>query len=454
MRMAEKVSMEDRLLQAAGWVSANKYLNAIRDAFSKYMPFVIVGSFGSLLNTLICSTTTGLAAIVPAAAALSPAFTAINFCCLSFMTIPIVYLVAQGMGKQNGSDPLATGIVALAAYISMVPTTFSTTVDLVALADALPDGVTLAAGLESAELTLSDLAAMANTIFGAQGLFVGMITAVLVANLFSSLCKIDAIKIKLPESVPAGIAASFNLIVPVAITIVITSVFGWGFGALVGMPINEWVYSIMQAPMEALFQTLPGACIAVALSQVFWFLGIHGGLVVSPVRNAIWASAIAANVDAVAAGAAPTQIFTMGFWMSFIVPGGAGMTLALLFAIFLLSRREDHRAVAKLAIAPGLMGISEPVVFGMPLVLNPLFAIPFIFNSAITCGVAMVATNIGFLPCNTFDVPFGVPVILNAFMSYGWRGVVVQVICFVVATAVWAPFVLAANRQPMPEAEE
>ena len=446
--------MEDKLLQVAGWVSANKYLNAIRDAFSKFMPFVIVGSFGSLLNTIICSTNTGLAKIVPAAAQLSPAFSAINFCCLSFMTIPVLFLIAQGMGKHNGTDPLATGIVALCAYISMVPTTFSTTVDLVSLADSLPEGVTLAQGLESAGVTVSGLAAMANTIFGAQGLFVGMITAILIANLFAALCKIDAIKIKLPESVPAGIAASFNLIVPVSITLLISSVFGWGFRSIVGLPINEWVYSVMQAPMEALFQTLPGACIAVALSQVFWFLGIHGGLVVSPVRNAIWASAIAANVAAAAAGAVPDQIFTMGFWMCFIVPGGAGMTLALLIAIFLFSKREDHRAVAKIAFVPGLLGISEPVVFAMPLVLNPIFAIPFIFNSAITCAIAMIATKIGFLACNTFDVPFGVPVILNAFMSYGWQGVVVQVICFAVAVAVWTPFVLAANHQPLPEETE
>lgn len=99
----------------------------------------------------------------------------------------------------------------------------------------------------------------------------------------------------------------------------------------------------------------------------------------------------------------------MGFWMCFIVPGGAGMTLALLIAIFLFSKREDHRAVAKLAFVPGLLGISEPVVFAMPLVLNPIFAIPFIFNSAITCAIAMIATNIGFLPATPSTCPLACP---------------------------------------------
>ena len=118
-----------------------------------------------------------------------------------------------------------------------------------------------------------------------------------------------------------------------------------------------------------------------------------------------------------------------------------------LFATFLFSKRDDHRGVAKLALFPGIMGISEPVVFGYPLVLNPTFAIPFILNSSISAAVAMVAMNIGFLSCNTFDVPFGVPVLLNAFMSFGWQGIVVQLVTLVICTAVWVPFVLIANRE-------
>lgn len=98
---------------------------------------------------------------------------------------------------------------------------------------------------------------------------------------------------------------------------------------------------------------------------------------------------------------------TYGFWLNFVVTGGAGITLSLIFAIFLFSKREDHRMIAKLSFLPGLCGISEPIVFGLPLVLNPTFAIPFIFNSGISTAIAMFATSIGFLPCNTVDVPFG-----------------------------------------------
>ena len=103
--------------------------------------------------------------------------------------------------------------------------------------------------------------------------------------------------------------------------------------------------------------------------------------------------------------------------------------------------------IAKLGLVPALCGISEPVVFGLPLVLNPTFAIPFIFNSGITCAIAMFATSIGFLPCNTVDCPFGVPVLLSAFVGHGWQGVVVQIICLAVTTLIWIPFVLIQNKQ-------
>ena len=108
--------------------------------------------------------------------------------------------------------------------------------------------------------------------------------------------------------------------------------------------------------------------------------------------------------------------------------------------------------IGKLSFLPGLCGISEPIVFGLPLVLNPTFAIPFILNSGIGTGIAMFATKIGFLPCNTVDVPFGVPVILSAFISHGWQGVVVQVIILTVCIFTWAPFVLISNKQAVDKA--
>ena len=387
------------------------------------MPFIIIGSMGTLLKTLISSTTTGLAIWVPQLAALEPAFTAINFCTMSFMTIPIVFLIAMNLAKQKGGPEHATGVVAVAAFISMVPSSVSVE------------------GVEAA------VAAMDNTIFGAQGLFIGMLTALIFGSFFIWLTTIDAIKIKMPPSVPAGIANSFNIMIPVFITLAVSSIFGVVFHLATGDYINNWIYDVLQAPLEVIFNSPMGVLAMVFVSNLFWVLGIHGGLMITPIRNAMFAAAIAANTAAVAAGAVPDQVFTMGFWCAFATVGGAGGTLCLIFATFIFSKRDDHRAIAKLALLPGICGISEPVVFGYPLVLNPTFAIPFLFCSPIMTAIALFATNIGFMPCNTVDVPFGIPIIVNAIVGHGWQGAVIQVIMLVVGTLVWIPFVMVANRQ-------
>ena len=160
------------------------------------------------------------------------------------------------------------------------------------------------------------------------------------------------IKIKMPPSVPAAISQSFNTLIPILITLTVTAVGGILFYLATGSYLNEWVYSVIQSPLEVIFQSPAGIIGIVIISQIFWFLGIHGGLIISPIRNPLMSAAIAANTAAVAAGSVANQPVTMGFWTFFIVAGGAGMILSLIIAIFLFSKREDHRMIAKLGAIP------------------------------------------------------------------------------------------------------
>ena len=183
--------------------------------------------------------------------------------------------------------------------------------------------------------------------------------------------------------------------------------------------------------------------------QLFWFLGIHGDLIIKPVRDPFLAAALAANVAAVAAGQTPSSPITYGFWVAFVV---LPVSLPVCLAIFLVSKREDYRAVAKVAIGPALFGISEPMVFGLPLVLNTTMLIPSILSVMLCSGTALFASTIGFMPCNTVDVAFGTPVLLSALIGHGWQGVVVQIIGLALATLVYIPFMIVANKQA--EAEQ
>src|SRR5699024_3119413 len=234
--------------------------------------------------------------------------------------------------------------------------------------------------------------------------------------------------------------------IPIAITLILTSVLGQLFAQATGSYLNEYIYAIIQAPLEAIVQTPAGIIILVVLAQMFWLVGIHGGLIVSPVRNPLLIAALADNINTLNAGGVPSNPVTLGFWNVFMVVGGAGLTFSLVIALLLFSKNEDSKAIAKISLVPGIFGISEPIVFGLPLVLNPTFAIPFVFSSGIGTAIGLFANSLGFITPNTVDVPFGLPIGLGAFLGYGWSGVIVQLIIVAVGVLCYIPFVLAENR--------
>ena len=421
-----KDKLQNVLLSISSKVETNKYLGSIKEAFTMFVPFIIVGSFGSMLNILV-SGANGLAQWVPWLSNLSPAFTAINFVTISCMSLPIAFLIGYKLAEKENLPQLESGLIGLLSYLAVCPNTISTVVE------GLKDPVVLN-GLGAG-------------VIGAQGLFVSMIMSMVAVKFFGLLTNIDAIKIKMPDSVPTGIARSFNILIPIFIIITAFSVGGCLFNTFTGNYLNVWIYNIIQLPLQALANTTGGILVLALVNQLFWFLGIHGGMVIEGVRGPLSAAGLAENISAVQAGGVATNILTRGFWTSFVVVGGGGITLSLLIAILIFSKREDHKSIAKFSLIPGICGINEPVVFGLPLVLNPIFAIPFILNSVIAAFIAVVATNIGFLTCGVLDCPPGLPVFVTGFISYGIHGIIVQAIILIVTFIIWVPFVLMSNKQ-------
>lgn len=421
-----KDKLQNVLLSISAKVESNKYLGSIKEAFTMFVPFIIVGSFGSMLNILVAGAN-GLAQWIPWLSNLSPAFTTINFVTISCMSLPIAFLIGYKLAEKEEVPQLESGLIGLLSYLAVCPNTISTVVE----------------GLKDPVVT----SGLGSGVIGAQGLFVSMIMSILAVKLFKVLTNIDAIKIKMPDSVPTGIARSFNILIPIFIIITVFSVGGCLFNAYTGNYINVWIYNIIQVPLQALANTTVGIVILALVNQIFWFLGIHGGMVIEGIRGPLSAAGIAENISAVQAGGVAANILTRGFWTSFVVVGGGGITLSLLIAIFLFSKREDHKSIAKFSFIPGICGINEPVVFGLPLVLNPIFAIPFIINSAIAALIAIGATNIGFITCGVLDCPPGLPVFITGFISYGFNGIIVQAIILVVTFVIWIPFVLLSNKQ-------
>lgn len=416
----------DRVSIVAEKVDDNKYLSVVKNTFTVLMPFIIVGSFATLGNSLLTSETTGLAqfSALQFLTVLEPAFTAINFATMNTMTLAVIVILGWILGERNNENGIMCAVVSLSAYIAVVPQGVETMVDGVE---------SLASGLPVATLN-------------AGGLFIGMFLTIITVEFFCKLNKIEKLQIKMPPSVPSAISKSFSVLIPIFITLFVIAIAGRLFELATGLYINEALYQFLQAPLEGILQHPAGIIGLVIISQVFWLVGIHGGLVISPIRNPILIAALAANIAAFEAGQTPGQAITMGSWVTFLVVGGAGLILSLNIALLLFSKKDDLRAVAKIGLVPSLFGISEPVVFGLPLVLNPIFAIPFVLGSGIPAAIVLVANQWGFLGSNIVDVPFGLPIIIGAFLGWGINGVILQVILIALGVLIYLPFVFLSNR--------
>ncbi|HBH5801936.1 TPA: PTS sugar transporter subunit IIC, partial [Enterococcus faecium] len=275
-----------------------------------------------------------------------------------------------------------------------------------------------------------------------------MFVAILSIELYAWLCRQKRLQIKMPESVPANVSASFSALFPTILTVTIIATVGFAIKAITGMYAYDIIYNIVQKPLEGIVQGLPGILLLMFIAQVFWVIGIHGNQMVKPIREPLLLAAIAVNTEAFEAGKEVPNIITMPFWDMYMSMGGSGVTIGLLIAILIAGKREDMRQITKLSLAPGIFNINEPVIFGMPIMLNPILAIPFILTPIITGTVGYIATSIGFAAKAVVMVPWPMPPIVNAYLATAGDigAVVTQIICILLSIIIYLPFVIVMNR--------
>jgi PTS system cellobiose-specific IIC component len=252
----------------------------------------------------------------------------------------------------------------------------------------------------------------------------------------------------MPDTVPTNVSESFSALFPTILTVAIIATAGFVIKAVTGMYAYDIIYNIVQRPLEGIVQGLPGILLLMFIAQVFWVIGIHGNQMVKPVREPLLLAAIAVNTEAFEAGKEIPNIITMPFWDMYMSMGGSGVTIGLLIAILFVSKRDDMREITKLSLAPGIFNINEPVIFGMPIMLNPILAIPFIATPLITGTIGYIATSLGFAAKAVVMVPWPMPPIVNAYLATAGDigAVVTQIICIIVSILIYLPFVKVSNK--------
>ena len=414
----------------AGIVSSNIYISAIKNAFIANMPLIITGSFATLGSSVICSTTSGLAQFngFEFLQEFASLFSTINYACINLLAFYICFLIGAAIGKAKGHSETFSGMLALASYAILIPTSLTTTVD----------GV---------NVTVNNV--IANTSSNAQGLFLAMIVGIVSILMFDKLMKFKKLRIKMPEAVPPAVSESFSSLIPTVLTLFIISIISFIFTKVFGMNIADAIITALQAPLLKVMQHPLGILVIVFVTQVFWFIGLHGANITAAAREPLMILALTTNLELFNAGQAPSMIVAKPFWSMFCTIGGSGCTLGLLIAIYLVSKRDDYKAVAKLSTAPAIFTINEPLIFGLPLVLNPIMMIPFIIAPLISASIGYFATYIGFAGAACIDVPWTTPVFINSYLATGGSvgAVITQLICLIVCILIYLPFVKMANKE-------
>lgn len=421
-----KDKMMNGFLLFATKIQGQRHINAIKNGFTNLMPIIIVGSVCTLISNVVCNTTEGYVSLanLPGMswlASLRPIFDAANYGTMNMMAIGVCVLVAMELGMTLGQNDWAIPVTSLACYISVVDTS-----------EGLGTSVTAAAGL-----------------------FVALIVALVSTEFYCKLVNSGKLSIHMPDSVPSNVAKSFSVLLPCAVTIFAISAFGFAFTAITGMMVPEAIIRFIQTPLSGVMTHPLGILVIAFMCSLLWVFGIHGPNTLNGIYEPIFLAAYAENEAAYAAGMAAPNIVCSPFWSTFFSLTGSGITGGLLIAIFLFSKRDDFRAIAKLALPCGIFNINEPLIFGIPIVMNPMLMIPFMLAPLASVGIGYFLTAVGFCPRLVVNAPWTTPPFLCGFLAGGGSitAGLSQVIVILVAAVIYTPFVIALNHQEAPAEE-
>lgn len=480
--------MEKYVVPVAAKIGSQKHLVALRDSFIGMLPATLAGALAAMISAIVTTFPSAIQQMMLGATAFSKlapekvwtlANTPIigdlnNISALvnqgTLTVIGLIFAFSWGynLARAYGVNDLAGGIVSVATLFAGLPNqmlkfteTLGTGKAGVAATDKL-NGVLGDQGLA----TWKPLFAAAHLDAGAY--FTVIIMGAIAVIIYAKLMLAD-ITIKMPESVPPAVAKAFLAIIPTIAALYIVGLIYYIIGKLTDDSVINLITKYIAQPFQILSQNIFSVLIVTLFVSVFWFFGLHGPNVLAPVLDGIWGplglnnQALYFQVhssgirDLVAKGAIDkahaingdyVNLWVRGSWDAFAWFGGSGGTITLVIAIILFSKRKDYKVVGRLGLAPGIFNINEPVLFGLPVVLNAIFFIPFAVAPLISVIIAYTATALHLVDPVVNAVPWVTPPIMNAFMATGfdWRAIVLTIINLAITFVIWTPFVIAANK--------
>ena len=444
-------SIEKYLLPIASKISNQKFLVALRDAFIDTMPVVMTGSIALLLNAFLVDVPGqfGNTSIPQTFSWFVDVNNLIFKGSLAIVSLLFIFSLGVNVAKIYKTDTLSSGIVALSAFIIAISNSITKSIQL-----PNADGQVLSElfkGVKDIAVEGNNLSVTVSGIIpGAQinsnGYFTAILIGFIACIIYSKLMNKNW-TIKLPDTVPPAIAKPFMSIIPGFVALYVVAIFVYAFNKITGQLLIDWIYKVLQTPLLGLSQSFIAVILIAFLTQLFWFFGIHGGNVMAPIMEGLFGITLLANMEAFQNNQPIPYLWTSVSYGAFVWYG----TLGLLIAILWKSRNSHYKEVAKLGIAPVLFNIGEPVMYGLPTVMNPILFIPFLLSPSLMAAVSYLVTTLGWVAPVTQNVTWVMPPVLYGFFATGfdWRAIILSLVNLAISIVVYLPFVRMADKENM-----
>lgn len=420
-----QTKLERTLTPICEKITSSKTISVLSTSMLRLMPVFIGGAIFSLLaNFPILAVTEFLQNI-----GIKPIIDAFVTTQTTVIPLMLTAIIAYNYAKNENVDGLTSAIFALLMYFMLMPVTKM--------------------GEGRAVQSFYNL-----TYLGTENTFAAMFIGIIVAKIYCFTIS-KKLVFKMPDTVPAMVAKPFE---PIFSGLIIIGI-GLLANALFQMtPYGDFfdaINKLVQTPIMGLGATVPAMIMVYTLTNLLWFFGIHPSAVMA-VYSPVLSTTLGANAAALAAGQA-LPYFNEGVIYLTVRMGGTGSTLGLVVIMLLFARSKRYKEMNKLCALPGLFNINEPLVFGMPIMMNPMFFIPMLLAPVVSIGAGVISANLLNPVINTvvqMTTPWTMPAPITGFLAGGLPLLLVVVIVVLVDALLWAPFFIMADRKAIAEEKE
>lgn len=410
------VFLEEKVQPIGVKIGGQRHLLAVRDGLVLSMPLIIVGSLFLVLSSLPIPGYQEFIGSIFGEEWTSTMGFVVNST-FGVMALISSFGIANSLVKSYSIDGNTAGIISLCSLLLVTPLTKDNGIDM--------------------------------TYMGSKGLFVSLLIGLIVGEIYRRMVQAEIV-IKLPDSVPPAVSKSFVALIPAAVCLT----FFWVLRlviASVGLGnLHEVIGKVVGVPLSYVGGGFIGGLVAVLVTGIFWSVGILGWDLVQSVLNPLWLQMLDENRLAFQAGKEIPHILNTTFFNVFVWMGGSGSIIGLAILLMFFSKSKQNKELGKLGFPPNVFNISEPIMFGFPVVMNPLILIPFtitpiviyiISYSAMATGI--VAKTAGIL------VPWTMPPIIGGYLATGGHisGAILQLVCLIVSIVIYYPFFRMIDNQ-------